>query len=248
MRCCWCRRAFRTRSRRWARRSPRRSCGCCSRSAASSSRCSSSSTAIAPDARRRCARSACVPRRACGGARPFCRKGSIPTATRASTALRRRWRCSMRRRRWSTSTSTRMLPPGATLPQRTRVADDVKRLLARVSNDVQFELLARQAAARLGRQRGDLPPRARGGGAGARGPSGRCSGGAARVAGRGTTARRADGDRPGVGTSDRGGRGAGRISPRRSCRCRRAHVAAWQRGAAGRRGDRQARGGRWRRC
>ncbi len=43
-----------------------------------------------------------------------------------------------------------LLPPGATLPQRTRVAGDVKRLLARVSNDVQFELLARQAAARLG--------------------------------------------------------------------------------------------------
>jgi len=43
-----------------------------------------------------------------------------------------------------------LLPPGATLPQRTRVADDVKRMLARVGNDVQFELLARQAAARLG--------------------------------------------------------------------------------------------------
>jgi DNA primase len=43
-----------------------------------------------------------------------------------------------------------LLPPGATLPQRTRVADEVKRLLARVGNDVQFELLARQAAARLG--------------------------------------------------------------------------------------------------
>ena len=42
------------------------------------------------------------------------------------------------------------LPPGATLPQRTRLADDVRRLLARVSNDLQFELLARQAAARLG--------------------------------------------------------------------------------------------------
>jgi DNA primase len=42
------------------------------------------------------------------------------------------------------------LPPGATLPQRTRVADDVKRLLARVGNDVQFELLVRQAVARLG--------------------------------------------------------------------------------------------------
>lgn len=43
-----------------------------------------------------------------------------------------------------------LLPPGATLPQRTHVADEVKRWLARVSNDVQFELLARQAAARLG--------------------------------------------------------------------------------------------------
>jgi DNA primase len=43
-----------------------------------------------------------------------------------------------------------LLPPGATLPQRTHVADDVKRMLARVGNDVQFELLARQAAARLG--------------------------------------------------------------------------------------------------
>jgi DNA primase len=43
-----------------------------------------------------------------------------------------------------------LVPAGATLPQRTRVADDVKRLLARVHNDVQFELLARQAAARLG--------------------------------------------------------------------------------------------------
>jgi DNA primase len=42
------------------------------------------------------------------------------------------------------------LPPGASLPQRTRVADDVKRLLARVGNDVQFELLVRQAVARLG--------------------------------------------------------------------------------------------------
>jgi DNA primase len=42
------------------------------------------------------------------------------------------------------------LPPGATLPQRTRVADDVRRLLARVGNDVQFELLVRQAVARLG--------------------------------------------------------------------------------------------------
>ena len=43
-----------------------------------------------------------------------------------------------------------LVPAGATLPQRTRVADDVKRMLARVRSDVQFELLARQAAARLG--------------------------------------------------------------------------------------------------
>jgi DNA primase len=43
-----------------------------------------------------------------------------------------------------------LVPPGATLPQRTRVADEVTRILARVANDVQFELLARQAAARLG--------------------------------------------------------------------------------------------------
>lgn len=43
-----------------------------------------------------------------------------------------------------------LLPPGATLPQRTRVADEVTRLLARVSNDVQFALLTRQAAQRLG--------------------------------------------------------------------------------------------------
>src|SRR4030095_4295749 len=37
------------------------------------------------------------------------------------------------------------LPPGASLPQRTRVADDVKRLLARVGDDVQFEMLVRQS-------------------------------------------------------------------------------------------------------
>lgn len=43
-----------------------------------------------------------------------------------------------------------LLPPGATLPQRTRVADDVTRILARVANDMQFALLARTAAARLG--------------------------------------------------------------------------------------------------
>jgi DNA primase len=43
-----------------------------------------------------------------------------------------------------------MLPAGATLPERMRVAEDVTRLLARVHNDVQFEMLARHAAARLG--------------------------------------------------------------------------------------------------
>jgi DNA primase len=43
-----------------------------------------------------------------------------------------------------------LLPPGATLPQRTRVADDVRRMLARVQDDVQFALLARQAAERVG--------------------------------------------------------------------------------------------------
>ena len=43
-----------------------------------------------------------------------------------------------------------LLPPGATLPQRTKVADAVKGILARVSNDVQFAVLVRQAAARLG--------------------------------------------------------------------------------------------------
>jgi DNA primase len=43
-----------------------------------------------------------------------------------------------------------LVPAGATLPQRTRVADDLKRILARVTDDVHFELLARQAAARLG--------------------------------------------------------------------------------------------------
>src|SRR5512143_568823 len=43
-----------------------------------------------------------------------------------------------------------LLPPGATLPQRTRVADAVKVILGRVGNDVQFAVLARQAAARLG--------------------------------------------------------------------------------------------------
>lgn len=43
-----------------------------------------------------------------------------------------------------------MLPPGATLPQRARVAEAVKRLLVRVENDVQAAVLARQAALRLG--------------------------------------------------------------------------------------------------
>jgi DNA primase len=43
-----------------------------------------------------------------------------------------------------------LVPPGAPLPQRTRVADELKRILARVTDDVHFELLARQAAARLG--------------------------------------------------------------------------------------------------
>jgi DNA primase len=43
-----------------------------------------------------------------------------------------------------------LLPPGASLPQRTRVADEVTKLLARVQNDVQFAMLAGQAAQRLG--------------------------------------------------------------------------------------------------
>lgn len=43
-----------------------------------------------------------------------------------------------------------VVPPGAALPQRARAAEDVKGILARVKNDVQFELLARHAAARLG--------------------------------------------------------------------------------------------------
>jgi DNA primase len=42
------------------------------------------------------------------------------------------------------------LPPGAPLPQRTRVADEFKGILARVGNDVQFAVLVRHAAARLG--------------------------------------------------------------------------------------------------
>lgn len=57
-----------------------------------------------------------------------------------------------------------LLPPGATLPQRIKVADAVKGILARVSNDLQFAVLARQAAVRLGlseevfrRARGSAP-------------------------------------------------------------------------------------------
>jgi DNA primase len=42
------------------------------------------------------------------------------------------------------------VPPGTPLPQRARAAEDVKAILARVRNDVQFEMLARHAAARLG--------------------------------------------------------------------------------------------------
>ena len=42
------------------------------------------------------------------------------------------------------------VPPGAPLPQRTRAAEDVKRILARVKSDVQFELLVGHAATRLG--------------------------------------------------------------------------------------------------
>jgi DNA primase len=43
-----------------------------------------------------------------------------------------------------------VVPPGASIPQRTRAAEEVKRILATVRSDVQFELLARQAAQRLG--------------------------------------------------------------------------------------------------
>lgn len=42
------------------------------------------------------------------------------------------------------------LPPGADLPTRTRAAKEVKRLLERVSDPVQLDLLVHQAAARLG--------------------------------------------------------------------------------------------------
>lgn len=43
-----------------------------------------------------------------------------------------------------------LLPPGAPLPQRMRVADELKGILGKVANDVQFAVLVRQAAARLG--------------------------------------------------------------------------------------------------
>ncbi len=42
------------------------------------------------------------------------------------------------------------VPAGAALPERTRAAKEVKRVLARVSDQVQFDLLARRAAQRLG--------------------------------------------------------------------------------------------------
>lgn len=58
------------------------------------------------------------------------------------------------------------LPPGATLPQRAKVADDLKAILARVGDEMRFALLASQAAARLGlsqevfrRARGAAPAR-----------------------------------------------------------------------------------------
>ncbi len=43
-----------------------------------------------------------------------------------------------------------VLPPGAPLPQRTKVADEVARVLVRVENEMQLAQLVRQAAARLG--------------------------------------------------------------------------------------------------
>ncbi len=43
-----------------------------------------------------------------------------------------------------------MVPPGASLPQRRRAAEDLKRILVRVGDEVQFELLVGQAATRLG--------------------------------------------------------------------------------------------------
>jgi DNA primase len=42
------------------------------------------------------------------------------------------------------------VPAGAALPERVRAAEEVKRILAKVSNDVSFALLASQAASRLG--------------------------------------------------------------------------------------------------
>jgi DNA primase len=42
------------------------------------------------------------------------------------------------------------VPAGASLPERVRAAEDVKQILAKVSNDVSFALLAAQAASRLG--------------------------------------------------------------------------------------------------
>jgi DNA primase len=42
------------------------------------------------------------------------------------------------------------LPPGADLPVRTRAARDVRRVLDRISDPIQFELVARRAAQRLG--------------------------------------------------------------------------------------------------
>jgi DNA primase len=57
-----------------------------------------------------------------------------------------------------------VVPPGAPFPQRARAAEDVKAILARVKSDVQFELLARHAAARLGVD-DDVFRRARGGNA-----------------------------------------------------------------------------------
>ena len=218
----------------------RRSCACCSRSAASSSRCSSSSTATAPAARRRCAPSASAPRRASGGAPRSCPKASIPTATRASTAPRQRWHCSTRRPSLGRLLLRLAAAAGATLPQRTRVADDVKRLLARVGNDVQFELLVRQAVARLGVERGDLPPR----------PSRvRCR---PRTATRAAPARRrragrpeerllrrADGGRSRHRRVGAGARRAGAVQRRRSQRRRRADRGGVGTGSTGRRGDRR---------
>ncbi len=43
-----------------------------------------------------------------------------------------------------------VVPPGASIQQRTRAAEEVKRILVTVRSDVQFEMLARQAGQRLG--------------------------------------------------------------------------------------------------